>query len=152
MLKEANWDTKRFKKNGTDVDIFEWNVDRFFDGMWDKIYSMLTEGAEDSVDAAKHYKKMYHFDEVAGAPENWSKPGFDTICVYQKNIENLKFVESLAKKFHLDYAYNYNKYRDDSVAIVVYIPTGAKPEDYIQYEPEYYRNAFTASKAKAYFN
>ena len=151
MLKEAaKWDTKRFKKNGTDVDIFEWNVDRFFEDMWDKIYSSLTEGAEDSVDNAKHSKKMYHFTDVSGAPEKWDKPGFDTICVYQKDIENLKFVESLAKKFHLDYAYNYNKYREDDVAIVVYIPSGARVEDYIQYEPEYYRKSLTKSKAAAF--
>lgn len=148
MLKEAKWDTKRFKKNGTDVDIYEWNVDRFFDGMWDKLYSALTEGADDSVDASKHYKKMYHFDDVSGAPLKWERPGFDSICVYQKDKDNLKFVEYLARKYHLDFAYKFDKnILDTPNAVVIYVPANATVDEYIQYEPESYRKSTSAKQS-----
>ena len=138
------------RRRGTDVNIYRWNVDRFFEDMWDKLYSTLSAGAEDSVDTSKGFITVYEYSDVGPAPSKWDRAGFDSICVWQPAKEDLKFAESLAKKYDLDYEYKYDKYVDENPhALVIYVPAGADVDEYIDFEPAEYKEVMNNGQWKA---
>lgn len=139
MLLEKRRNNIEYRK-GTDVDIFRWNVDKYYDGMWDKIYCTLTGGCDDSVDSSKGWFNVYDEEDIGVCPPYWNKAGYDGIAVYQPTEETLRFVQALADKFQLPYEYFDAKTEGDQKKVcVIYVPQGASTEDYIDFEPDSYK-------------